>query len=134
MNILKGIALTIVILIGLALIGWASTGFNLALFSYFAPKFEQVKRNTFEQSKAYNQGMTQELDQNMQDYNSGNAIQKAGIRSMVLHRVADYPISSLPGYLQQFVEQLRNSPPPDLNPSHSSDGSTTPAPIKNSVY
>ena len=44
---------------------WAVQGNDFFMYKVFAPKYEQVRRTTFEQSKAYNQGMVQEL-QNMQ--------------------------------------------------------------------
>ena len=62
MKIVGICVLAIILLLGL---GWLVTGNDFFLFKVFAPKYEQVRRETFEQSKAYNQGMIQEL-QNMQ--------------------------------------------------------------------
>lgn len=44
---------------------WVVKGNNFFLSKIFNPAEEQVRRETFEESKAYNQGMIQEL-QNMQ--------------------------------------------------------------------
>ena len=88
---------------------WAFTGNSLALFRTFAPKFEQVRRDTFEQSKAYRQGMVQEL-QNMQfQYEQASPSHKAALRSVILHRAADVPDDALTVDLRIFVAQLRSS-------------------------
>ena len=49
-----------------------------------------MRRETFEESKAYNAGMIQEL-QNMQfEYVKAAPEQKDALASIILHRVADY--------------------------------------------
>ena len=35
--------------------GWIATGNDFFLYKVFAPKYEQVRRETFEQTKSYNQ-------------------------------------------------------------------------------
>lgn len=102
-----GIGLLIVIL----LLGfvWLIQGNDFFLYKTFAPKYEQVRRETFEQSKAYNQGMVQEL-QNMQfKYVSEKDPEaKAALASIILHRAADYPLEAMPTDLRAFVEKLRS--------------------------
>jgi hypothetical protein len=94
-----------VVLMGL---GWAFTGNDFFIYKYFAPKQEAVRREVFEESKAYNQGMIQEL-QNMQfEYVKATPSQQAALASVILHRVADYDEDKLPSDLRAFVQQLRN--------------------------
>ena len=105
MKIVGGVVLATALLFGLP---WAFTGNSLALFRYFAPKYEQARRETFEQSKAYRQGMIQEL-QNMQfQYEQASPDHRAALRSVILHRVADVPDDALTGDLRAFVAQLRS--------------------------
>ena len=86
--------------------GWLLTGNDLAMQSFFAPKFEQVRRNTFEQSKAYNQGVIQEL-QNMQfQYVQADKEHKGALASIIKHRAADYPKDQMPSDLRNFIESL----------------------------
>ena len=57
-----GWMLLAVLLVGVVCgVGWLAQGNDFLLFQFFAPKYEAVRRETFEQSKAYNQGMIQEL-------------------------------------------------------------------------
>jgi hypothetical protein len=88
---------------------WAFQGNDFFLYKTFAPKYEQVRRDTFEQSKAYNQGMIQEL-QNMQfEYVKATPEQKQTLASVILHRAADYNMDDprVPVDLRQFVQDLR---------------------------
>ena len=85
---------------------WVFQGNEFFLYRYFAPKEEAVRRQVFEQSKAYNQGMVQEL-QNMQfQYVRATKEQRASLRSIILHRVADYDRDKLPDDLRSFISSL----------------------------
>lgn len=96
-------------LLALLLIIWALQGSDFFLTKVFAPKYEQVRRDTFEQSNAYNQGMIQEL-QNMQfEYVKAAPEQQDALASIILHRAADYDVDKLPPDLRTFVLQLRHS-------------------------
>ena len=75
--------------------------------SFFSPKYEQVRRETFEQSKAYNQGMAQEVMKFQQDYITANDSQKDALASVIIHRTADYDLSKLSPSSKAFIEKLR---------------------------
>ncbi len=97
---------TVLLIIG---IGWLAEGNDFLLFRYFAPKREAVRRDVFEQSKAYNDGMAQELRQAQLDWVRGDKDQKAAIASIVLHRTAGYPTKNLPPDLSSWVASLSPS-------------------------
>lgn len=89
---------------------WLVQGNDFFMHKYFAPKYEQTRREVFEQSKAYSQGMIQEL-QNMQfEYVKSTPEQKATLASIILHRAADFNMDQpqVPAELRHFVEQLRH--------------------------
>jgi len=87
---------------------WVVQGNQFFLMKVFAPAEEQVRRETFEQSKAYNQGMIQEI-QNMQfQYIQANKDQKDALASIILHRVADFDLDKMPSDLKSFVLSLKN--------------------------
>ncbi len=87
---------------------WLVQGSDFFLYKAFAPKYEKVRRQTFEESKAYNQGMIQEL-QNMQfQYvQAKSQEEKDALASIILHRAADYPEEKMPADLRAFVHQLK---------------------------
>lgn len=100
-------ALALVVLIVLIGLGWLLTANELALRSVFSPRQEVVRREVFEQTKAYNQGYIQEL-QNMQaQYITATSEQRSGLRTIILHRAADYPADKLPPDLRAFIEEIK---------------------------
>lgn len=101
-----GIGFGVLVFLSIA-IAWISADTQFSIFKYFAPKEEAVRRETFEQSKAYNQGMVQEI-QNMQfQYVGADAAHKAALADLILHRVADYDLNKLPPDTRDFVMQLK---------------------------
>lgn len=88
--------------------GFAIQGSDFVLYRYFAPRQEAVRREVFEQSKAYNQGAIQEL-QNMEfEYQRADAEHRGALASIILHRAADYDQDRLPPDLRRFISQLRD--------------------------
>ena len=108
---MKAIGVMACCILGFALLlglGWVVQGNDFFLYQYFAPKQEAVRREVFEQSKAYNQGMIQEL-QNMQfQYvQEKDEKTKAALASIILHRAEDYQEDKLPTDLRSFIGDLR---------------------------
>lgn len=96
----------LVLILGLT---WVGQGNDFFLYKVFAPKYEQVRRETFEQSRAFNQGMVQEL-QNMQfEYVKATPEQKEALASVILHRSSGYNLddSIVPIDLRVFIAQLK---------------------------
>lgn len=96
--------LVFVVCLGLA---WAVQGNEFFLYRYFGPKQEGVRREVFEQTKSYRQGMIQEL-QNMQfDYVKADLEHKEALASLILHRAADFPEEDMPADLRTFIQELK---------------------------
>jgi hypothetical protein len=101
--------LIIVCIVAVASLGWIFTANDLAMFKFFAPKYEQARRETFEESKSYRQGSIQEL-QNMQfQYEQANPEHKEALAAIILRRSADF--TDLPPDLRLFINQLKNNTP-----------------------
>lgn len=97
------------LIIGLLGFTWLIQGNDFFLYKTFAPKYESVRRQTFEQSKAFNQGMIQEL-QNMQfEYAKADPEHKAALADIILHRAADFDTDQpqVPADLRSFIAQLK---------------------------
>ncbi len=107
-NFFAWVASVLGVLVVLFAVAWLVQGNDFFMYKYFAPKREQVRRQVFEQSKAYNQGQIQDLQQMMFEYVQAAPEQKAALASIILHRVADYDVNKLPPDLRDFVEKLRN--------------------------
>lgn len=103
---MKAIGLSILVLAGLIGLGWLLAGNNLAMMKVFAPATEQVRRETFENSKAYRDGMVQELRAMQFEYMRADDAHKAGMANVIRHRLAGFPEDALPYDLQQFIKEL----------------------------
>lgn len=101
-NILLGI-LVLGLLVGL---GWAATYNQWLMYNFFGIRFENTRRQIFEHSHAYNQGMIQELENMEAQYVTATPEQKQLLGAVILQRVGEYP-NELPPDLQNFVNQIR---------------------------
>ena len=102
-----GAIVSIVLLIALAIIiPWVALGNDLALRSFFLPRQEAVRREVFEQSKAYQEGIAQDVRAMQIEYIAASEEHKDAIASVILHRVADYE-DQLPNDLRAFVSSLK---------------------------
>ena len=90
-------------------LGWVVQGSDFFLYRTFAPRYEQVRRQTFEQSRAFNQGMVQELENMQVEYIHSTPEQRDALASIILHRASGYNMddSSVPRELREFVASLR---------------------------
>jgi hypothetical protein len=107
MKTISAIVGVIILFVGLI---WAIQGNDFFMYKFFFPKYEGVRRQVFEQTKSYNQGMIQEL-QNMQfQYEQADAEHKKALASIILHRAADYDTPILQERapeLYLFIQRLK---------------------------
>jgi hypothetical protein len=98
----------IIVAVGAAFgITFVTEGIDVANSRFFSPLHEEIRRQTFEQSRAYREGIAHEL-QNMQfEYVRATPEQKAALSSVILHRTAGIEMDWLPQDLQQFIVRLR---------------------------
>ena len=96
--------LAVVLILGLT---WLGQGNDFFLYKVFAPKYEQVRHDTFKNSQAYNDGMMQELRATQLKYETSSQEHKDALGSVVLHQFASYDEDRLPGDRRAFVQKLR---------------------------
>lgn len=119
MSMSKIVGIVFLVLVFFLGLTWIAEGNNFFLYKFFAPKMEQVRRETFEQTKSYRQGMIQEL-QNMQfEYEKADAEHKAALASIILHRAADFPEEDMPSDLWAFLQKLRHEKAMGATPTSS---------------
>ena len=106
----KIIGYVVLCLVAVLALTWIFQGNDFFMYKYFAPRQVQVQREVFENSRAFNQGMVQEL-QNMQfEYVKEKDPQaKAALASVILHRASGYNMNDpiVPADLREFVEGLK---------------------------
>ena len=107
---LRGIATGIGVLVAILALSWVLMGNEFFLYKYFAPKQEAVRRQVFEQSRAFNQGMVQELQNKQFDYaKTTDPAAKAALASVILHRASGYNLDDpiVPADLRGFITKLK---------------------------
>lgn len=102
-----GITVFVALMVAILGVTWIATGNECFLYKFFAPKIEQVRRDTFEQSKAYRQGMVQELENMQFEYIKATPEHKDALASVILHRAADVPEDAMTPSLRLFINSLR---------------------------
>lgn len=91
-------------------ITWLAQGSDFFLYSVFAPKYEAVRRQTFEQTKSYNEGVAQEIRSAELDFARAKTTEeKQAIASYVLHETAAYDTTKLPPDLSAFLAQAQSA-------------------------
>lgn len=106
MSFMKGAGVTVAVILLVVGAAFGLRGLGLIEFQVFGPKEEATRREVFEESKAYRDGMAQEL-RNMQfEYVKADPEHKAALRSIVLHRVAGFPRDALPQDLAAWLNDL----------------------------
>ena len=78
-------------LAGICAIGFGLNYVGYAQFSFFNPKYEQVRRTTFEQSQAYVEGQRRDMQNLRMDWKSASGDAKAAIKSVALQRLNGLP-------------------------------------------
>ena len=100
---------TVVGVAAVGALGWGVTYHELIFQSFFNPKFEDVRRNTFERSKSFRTGAVQEL-QNMQfEYIKASPEHKKALADIIRHRATEVPADAMPLDLYNFIQGLKSN-------------------------
>ena len=111
MSIGKIVGVLVLVLVVMMALGWLVQGNDFFMYKFFAPKQEQVRREVFENSRAFNQGMVQELENMQRDYikeKDPNA--KTALASIILHRASGYNLDDpiVSADLRSFIADLKH--------------------------
>ena len=103
---MKATGIVLLVIGALLALGWIFEGNDLAKKKVFAPATESVRRETFENSKAYRDGMVQELRAMQFEYMKADDVHKAGMANVIRHRAAGFPEDAMPSDLKTFIKEL----------------------------
>lgn len=83
------------------------TGGVYYIYDWAAPKYEETRRQTYEESQSYVRGKIQHISRMKREYETVESKgQRASIRQIVLDEVASFDRSKLPPHLLEWVEDL----------------------------
>lgn len=87
---LKNIGLWIIGIIVICLIAFLLGLFDLFSFKFFAPKYENARREVFEQTKSYNHGKIQDLSKYYLEYEYADYESKDAIKAVIQMSFSDF--------------------------------------------
>ena len=70
--------------------------YEFGAFAFFAPRYEEIRRQTFEQSRAFQEGTVRNLDKLCLEYATSEGSARIAIQSAIRHQVSDIPANLLP--------------------------------------
>mgnify|MGYP001581458593 CR=1 FL=1 len=104
---MKNIGLMIVAPVLLAGTVFGASYLALQHNSYFAPKYEALRRDTMLQSRAYGEATTRELYRlKLQYQKAATTDHRDTIKAMILHEVRSGDPTLLPFELQNFITEI----------------------------
>lgn len=92
---------------GLCATAFGVNYFAYGSFSFFAPKYEAVRRDVMIESRAYQEATIRRIyDLRLQYETADNDAARATIRQVVLHEVRAFDRTRLPRDLQAFINSM----------------------------
>lgn len=85
------------------------TEMNFRLTEHYSPKLEAVRRTTYEESRAFQEGTVRDFENLYLEYSRSNDAGKAAIRDVARHRIADVPDELMTGNLRRFKSELESN-------------------------
>lgn len=84
------------------------TFYNLGMISFFKPKFQNVERKVFENTKSYLHGVQQDLGKYYLEYQDANEDEKQAIKTTIQMRFAEVNAEKLQSpQLRSFLISAR---------------------------
>jgi len=88
--------------------GFGMGMFNFQSYKFFAPKYENVRREVFENTQSYVEGKRQEALKYYKEYNSTTDEQeKKALEMVIVQSFANFDTTLLEPKLENFITELK---------------------------
>ena len=95
-------------LLAMYVLGFFATGGDLAIYRFWAPKYENAKREVFENTQSYVQGKSEYIGKLRYQYQSAEpGAQKDALKTLILSEASTVDNSKLPADEQAFINSLK---------------------------
>ncbi len=106
-SIPRVLGMSVAVIAGLCAIAFGANYFAYGSFSFFAPKYEAVRRDVMIESRAYQEGAIRRLYELRLQYEQATSDSaRATIRQITLHEIRAFDRARLPRDLQVFINSL----------------------------
>ena len=100
--------LTIVGFILVLGLGFVITYYSLGMKAFFSPKFQNVERKVFENTKSYSHGKIQDLAKYYEEYQKASPENKAALKDVIIMNFANFNVDHVQNYkLRTFLIEMR---------------------------
>lgn len=82
--------------------------FGLMNFRFFAPKYENAKREVFENTQSFVEGKRQSLTKHYNEWRKADEAEKASIRMIVLQEFAHFNTNLFTAKQQEWYNEMVN--------------------------
>ena len=104
---IKGLIATIGTILFIFVIVFVIEGLGLVTLGVFGPWREEIRRETFEETKSFNESKKQDLIRYRLQYLQAEANEKEAIASTIRMMFADYDESKLEPELAEFLRDIK---------------------------
>lgn len=89
-------------------LAWAGTYHDVIFRSVFAPKYEQIRRDTYVQSESHVRGTILDLQKRQIEYlKEKDPATKVALASIIRQTASEVPTQQLPPQLQSFLSEIQ---------------------------
>jgi hypothetical protein len=103
----KIIGFSVLALVVIMAIGWLAQGNDFFLYKVFAPKYEDVRRETYTHTRSYRQGSVQRLNTLCTQVHDADEGHKPMVKDVIAHEFADWNSEDVPDYLRGCLADAR---------------------------
>lgn len=96
------------VLAGILALDWVFEGQNFFMYRFFAPRYESVRRTTYEQTKSYRQGSIQRLNTLCSQRAEADQDHKRMLDDVIAQEFAEWNTADVPAYLAPCLTSARS--------------------------
>ena len=91
MSVIKLIGVWVLVILGILLLSFGLEYFNLVSYRFYGIRYEDNKRNIYENSQSYVMGKKQQLNSSLLEFKtSGDEVSRKGIKNMIAHEFSEF--------------------------------------------
>lgn len=107
-DILIVLGAIIVLIVFGSFIDWVATGNDFFMYKFWAPKYEDVRRDTYTHTQSYRQGSVQRLATLCNQIETAEPNQKVMLNNVIAQEFAEWSSQDVPAYLRSCLSTARH--------------------------
>lgn len=104
----KIVGIVVGVLVVVLVLTWIGQGNDFFMYKFFAPRQVEVQHEVFKNSQAYVDGMVQNLQQYMLEYQKAEKEHKDALKTVIIRESGKIDEKYLPSDLRAFIHKLKS--------------------------